>query len=72
MSPVFAYQCCGCYLEQIEGGTMQDHQNAPPLCRVCGQWMSRVISTPTIRVKGYNAANGYSSTPSGPSTKFGS
>ena len=70
--PVFAYQCCGCYLEQIEGGIIADHKNAPPTCRVCGNPMPRVISTPTFRVKGYNAANGYTASPSGSKTKFGS
>lgn len=72
MSPVFAYHCCGCYLEQIEGGILADQHDGPPTCRVCKQAMPRVQSAPNFIIKGFNASNRYSTAPSGSASKHGS
>ena len=70
--PVHEYRCesCGYVLEQFEG--IPGGEMGPPTCRKCNKLMTRLISASSFKVNGANAANGYSSTPSGPKTDFGS
>ena len=68
--PVFSYSCCGCYLEQIEGGVLADQQNDPPTCRVCGQVMSRVLAPGQANIRWITRADAERLYPKASSRRF--
>ena len=63
--PRFDFYCHHCSKKwtDVWVSSIRDAQSAPRACSVCGADMEKLPAAPNFVLKGYNAANGYSTKP---------